>query len=902
MEQQDSDGVRGSRSRRKPRLVLSDEAGLRTPPQSLEAEQAVLGGLLLDNSSWDSIADRLRPDDFYRRDHQLIYEAILELSQKGEPSDAVTLAERLSSKGLAEDTGGLAYLAGLARDTPTAENIKAYADIVRERSLLRQLIRVSGEIAGSCYEAEGRPATELVDEAERRIFEIAEKGRRQGTGFVAVREVLGATIDRLDLLHASQGQLTGLSTGYAELDRMTAGLQAGDLIIVAGRPSMGKTTLALNIAENAAIALNRPVAVFSMEMSREQLAFRMISSLGRVDQSHMRTGMFGDEDWARINSAIAQMKTAPMYIDDSGALTPTEVRARARRLARDTEKLGGLGLIVVDYLQLMQVTGNKENRATEISEISRSLKALAKELKVPVIALSQLNRSVEQRTDKKPVMSDLRECVTGDTLVVLADGRRVPIRELVGTQPRVFAVDERQKIVAATSDRVWSVGVKSIKRVSLASGRTLRATEGHRVLTGRGWLTVGELAVGDRFALARRLPVESTGSGWSDHELILLAHLIGDGSFLKHQPLRYTTASEENSRVVRESAEALGSIVTRHAGRGRWHQLVISGNGNRWRAKGVGAWLKSLGVFGQRSHEKYVPREVFALPDDQIALFLRHLWATDGCIHAREHGRGGHRVCFSTCSEALAFDVAALLTRFGIVARIRTVFHVTSRPVHTVEVSGSEQQRLFVSEVGVFGPRLPQAERLMHKLERLEPNTNVDTLPSECLDIVLRAAQSAGIRRSRLPAMHNRGRVRVSGSTFAPSRTLMNRYASLMPEFGLDIWADSDLFWDRVVSIESAGEEEVFDLTVPGPACWLADGAVVHNSGAIEQDADLIMMIYREEVYEPDTPRKGIADIILTKQRNGPTGEVHLTFLGKYTRFENLAHGDYGNYDSGPQY
>jgi len=380
---------------------------LRVPPHSLEAEQAVLGGLLLDNSTWDAIADRLRAEDFYRRDHQQIFTGIAELSARSEPSDAVTLAEYLAAKGVGEETGGLAYLAGLARDTPTAANIRAYADIVRERSLLRNLIRVSGEIAASAYESEGRPATELVDEAERRVFAIAEQGRRTGSGFVPLRDILGAAIDRLDLLHQSQGQLTGVSTGYHDLDRMTAGLQPGDLVIVAGRPSMGKTTLALNIAENAAIGAGRSVAVFSMEMSREQLAMRMISSIGRVDQGHLRTGMFGDEDWARINSAIAQMKTAPIHIDDSGALTPTEVRARARRLARETKE--GLGLIVIDYLQLMQVPGTKENRATEISEISRSLKALAKELKVPVIALSQLNRSVEQRTDKKPVMSDLRE-------------------------------------------------------------------------------------------------------------------------------------------------------------------------------------------------------------------------------------------------------------------------------------------------------------------------------------------------------------------------------------------------------------------------------------------------------------------------------------------------------------
>jgi replicative DNA helicase len=379
---------------------------VRVPPHSLEAEQAVLGGLMLDNSTWDAIADRLVADDFYRRDHQLIFAAIAELAGRSEPCDAVTLAGFLDGKSQTHETGGLVYLATLARDTPSAANIRAYADIVRERSQLRKLIQVGGEIAGSVYDNEGRTATELVDEAERRVFEIAEGGRKVGSGFVALRDVLGVTIDRLDMLHQSQGELTGVSSGFNELDRMTAGLQPGDLIVVAGRPSMGKTTFALNIAENAALGKKSvPVAVFSMEMSREQLAFRMISSLGRVNQGHLRTGMFGDEEWSRINGAINMMKSAPIYIDDTGALTPTEVRARARRLKREH----GLGLVVIDYLQLMQVPGTKENRATEISEISRGLKALAKELSVPVIALSQLNRSVEQRQDKKPVMSDLRE-------------------------------------------------------------------------------------------------------------------------------------------------------------------------------------------------------------------------------------------------------------------------------------------------------------------------------------------------------------------------------------------------------------------------------------------------------------------------------------------------------------
>jgi replicative DNA helicase len=391
----------GRRARDK---ALVDE--IRVPPHSLEAEQAVLGGLMLDNRTWDSIADRLTAADFYRRDHQLIFEAIADLAGKGEPSDAVTVSEWLERKSLSDQTGGLVYLAGLVRDTPSAANIRAYAEIVRERSTLRRLITVGGEIAASAYDPEGRAASEIVDEAERRVFEIAEAGNKMGSGFVPLKNDLGTVIDRLDMLHQNRGQLTGVSTGFTELDRMTAGLQRGDLIVIAGRPSMGKTTFALNIAENAAFGPQKAVVgIFSMEMSREQLAFRMISSLGRVDQSQLRIGNFGDEEWSRINTAIAMMQNAPIHIDDTGALTPTEVRARARRLKREH----GLDLIVLDYLQLMQVPGMKENRATEISEISRSLKALAKELSVPVIALSQLNRSVEQRTDKKPVMSDLRE-------------------------------------------------------------------------------------------------------------------------------------------------------------------------------------------------------------------------------------------------------------------------------------------------------------------------------------------------------------------------------------------------------------------------------------------------------------------------------------------------------------
>lgn len=378
---------------------------IRVPPHSLEAEQSVIGGLMIDNAAWDRIADVVAADDFYRRDHRLIFNAIGELAEHSQPCDAVTVSEFLTRRGELDASGGLAYLGQLAKDTPSAANIVAYGNIVRERAMLRELISVGGEIATSAASADGRDATDLIDEAERRVFEIAERGQRRGSGFVELRKILPGTIDRLDELYTSEGHITGTPTGFDDLDKMTAGLQPGDLVIVAGRPSMGKTSFAMNIAEHAAISGKKPVAIFSMEMSAEQLSFRMISSLGRVNQSHLRTGNFTDEDWHRINAAVTIMSESKIFIDDTPAMNPTEIRARCRRLAREH----GLGLIVLDYIQLMQVAGNTENRATELSQISRSLKALAKELRVPVVALSQLNRSVEQRTDKRPVMSDLRE-------------------------------------------------------------------------------------------------------------------------------------------------------------------------------------------------------------------------------------------------------------------------------------------------------------------------------------------------------------------------------------------------------------------------------------------------------------------------------------------------------------
>lgn len=381
-------------------------AALKVPPHSIEAEQAVLGGLMLDNNAWERVLDQVSDGDFYRHDHRLIFRAIHKLVDQNQPFDVVTLHEQLDKEGLSSQIGGLAYLAELAKNTPSVANIKAYAAIIRERATLRQLISISTDIADNAFNPQGRNAVEILDDAERQIFQIAEARPKTG-GPVGVNELLTKAIDRIDTLFNSDSDITGLSTGYTDLDEKTSGLQPADLIIVAGRPSMGKTTFAMNLVENAVLRSDKAVLVFSLEMPGDALIMRMLSSLGRIDQTKVRSGQLDDDDWPRLTSAVNLLNDRKLFIDDTAGISPSEMRARTRRLVREH---GDIAMIMVDYLQLMQIPGSSgDNRTNEISEISRSLKALAKEFNCPVIALSQLNRSLEQRPNKRPVNSDLRE-------------------------------------------------------------------------------------------------------------------------------------------------------------------------------------------------------------------------------------------------------------------------------------------------------------------------------------------------------------------------------------------------------------------------------------------------------------------------------------------------------------
>jgi replicative DNA helicase len=862
----------------------------RIPPHNLDAERAVLGAVLLEGrETLPRVIEVLRPSDFYTEAHRVMYGSMLTLFDRGEPVDVLTLTEELRRADQLEFVGGPAALALLVEQGSISAYLGSYTSIVRDRAVLRELIQTSSQIIAQAFDAKDDVQT-LVDDAERRIFSLAER-RLEGSA-LPIGKILRNTFEYIERLYERKEHVTGVATGFEKLDLETSGFQPSDFIIIAGRPSMGKTAFALNIAQHVGIMLRGRVLVLSLEMSAQQIVQRMLCSEAKVDSQAVRTGYLSSADWHRLTAAAGRLSEAAIFIDDSPGLTVLEARAKARRMKAEH----GLDLLVIDYLQLMRGRAAMESRQQEISEISRSLKALAKELNVPVVALSQLSRAVEARQARefKPQLSDLRECVTGDTAVLLADGGRVPIRDLVETAPEVLSMSPDGKIVTAKTERIWCVGSRPVFSVRLSSGRALRATVQHRLFSGRGWATISELRVDDRLALARTVPNSLAPDHWPDQRVALLGQLIGDGSYLSHQPLRYTTSSDENSEIVAHAVcEEFGCRVTRYAGRRSWHQLLISGNGNRWHPAGVSAWLKTLGIFGQRSFEKRVPAAAFHLSARLIALLLRHLWATDGTIAVRRGGRGSDAVSYATNSEGLARDVAALLLRLGIVARITSAKKGAYRPSFMVQVSGVDDQRRFLDVVGAFGPRRQQAEHLAARLDGRSANTNVDTLPIESFERVKQLMRARGISQRRMAALRGTTYGGTSHFRFAPSRAMLLEYADLLDDRELRAVATSDLFWDRIVAIEPAGEEEVYDLTVPGPASWLADGIVSHNSGALEQDADVILFLYRQSQYKEDLPldERNIAEVIIGKQRNGPVGTVRVVFLPQYARFENIAEG-----------
>jgi replicative DNA helicase len=728
---------------------------------------------------------------------------------------------------------------------------------------------------------------DVVDRAQAEIYDVTE--RRTSEDYVPIESLLQATLDEIEKISSTGGIGTGIPTGFHQLDEITNGLHAGQMVTVAGRPGSGKSTLALDFARSAAVKNRKPTAIFSLEMGRLEIMMRLFAAEAGVALQNMRSGHMSDVDWRRLALRSSELADAPLFIDDSPNLTMMEIRAKARRLKQRHD----LSLVVIDYLQLMTSGKRVESRQQEVSEFSRAMKLLAKELDVPVVALSQLNRGPEQRTDKKPMLADLREsgCLPASTRVWRADtGAEVSIGELFAggeQQIPVWAFDRRLRVVARPMTRVFSTGVKPVFRLRLASGRTIDATANHPFYTYDGWAQLGDLAPGTRIAIARRVPTPRAPVPWTDHRVVLLAHLLGDGSFVANQPLRYASVDEANLQAVSTAAQDFGVTAVRHhhpAARATTLRLPAPFRLARSRRNPIVTWLDELGLYGLRRHEKFVPAGVFALPDEQLALFLRHLWSAGGCVHVDP--ANAVRISYATSSRRLADDVARLVTRFGITAGTTTARKAGRRNGYQVHVVGCEQQREFLERIGCHGAGALIAGRALGALHGIRSNPNVDTVPRDVWERVREVLQERHMTHREFATATATQFCGSTTSSHSRSRPRLARVAAVLGDAQLDMLATNDVFWDTVVAIEALGDQPVYDATVPGEHNFIADGVMVHNS--IEQDSDVVLLVHRPDLYEPETERAGEADLIIAKHRNGPTATIAVAFQGRYSRFADM--------------
>jgi len=861
------------------------------PPQSIEAEQSLLGALMLDKNAIVKVADFLGARDFYKKIHQEVYQAMQEIFEKGEPIDVLSVSTRLKEKGKLEEIGGNAYLTELINSVPTATHVISYAKIVQRKRILRDLIGASHDIGLMGYQEEA-DVEELLDRAEKRIFSIAQHSLTQR--FMPVKEGLEEAFERMELLSKHQKGTRGLPTGFRDLDYILSGLQKSDLIVLASRPTLGKSSMALDVARNIAINEKVPVGIFSLEMSKDQVIDRLIAAQSGVDLWRLRTGRLSadgpDNDYEKIQHALGSLSEAPIFIDDAASTNVLQMRAMARRLQAE----GSLGLIIVDYLQLMEPRNPMANMVQQITEVSRSLKALARELNIPVLAISQLSRAVEQRSPQIPRLADLREsgCLTGDTLITRADtGERIPIKELVGkTNIPVHTLDEDWKLKETNISKVFSSGKKMVYALKTRSGFKIKASANHPFRKIDGWYRLDQLSPGDFISTPRKLSLTSPRNDLSTEEIILLAHLLGDGCVVPNQPIHYTSGDPKNIQIVARSAKKLFQINPRIVRQKNWWHVYLPSPYHLTHRKHnpIVNWYRNLGIKPCRSWEKEIPQKIFSLEEKNLCFFLKHLWATDGNLSSK-HLKGrkpSANIYYSTTSQKIAEGVKYLLLRIGIRSKISEVKKTSYRLCYHIIIQGKENQLRFLQQVGSYGKRGEIIPQLIKYLQDIKTNPNVDVIPKEVWQQISLIKENYGL--SWRDWAENYG-MSYCGSTLFKhgiSRTRMTRILNFMPALELKNLTESDVYWDEIISITPLQVEEVYDATVPETHNFVANDIILHNS--LEQDSDVVLFIYREDRYRPDTTKKNIADIIIAKHRNGPVGKVELYFDERRVSFRNL--------------
>ncbi|MBV8580849.1 MAG: replicative DNA helicase [Candidatus Eremiobacteraeota bacterium] len=864
----------------------------RIPPSNLEAEMALLGSILVDKEMMATVSEIVQPSDFYASLHETIYLALYALYERGEPLDKVALAEELKNRGMLDKIGGLAYLGSLMDTVPTAASAEYYARIVREKSTLRGLIHAGTQVTQLGYESEDDvPAA--IDRAEQVVYEVG--NRSDHNAFAAVPSLLLGVFQSLERRHEQKGDRTGVTSGFRDIDDYTAGWQPGNLVILAARPAMGKTSLALNMAVAAAKDEKRPIAVFSLEMTKQELVERLLSSEAKLDASKLRRGAIADRDWEKIGHAMGVLHELPIYLDDAGAVTVTEIRSRLRRL----KSAHGLACVFIDYLQLVRpaTLGKVVNRNEELSEICRTLKATAKDLEIPVIALAQLNRAVETRADKRPLLSDLRDCLAGDALVTNAEtGERVPMREIVETQRRfdVWAVDEQLRLVRRPIVDSWKVGEQPVYRVTTKSGRVIRCTAGHRFLTVSGWSELRDLTAGRSIAVPRTYVAPSTTSeiSISPRRALLLGWLIGDGHLGGSAAVTVATR-EDADCVAALGASEFGlrpNVKPERAGTTALRVVLTTGALCGAGKNPLTTWLRGLGIWKKTGARKRVPSAMFSQSDETVAAFLRGLFHADGCL-TRSATSSRVTVKLATISEGLARDVQHLLLRLGINATIKSDarniggFRTKTTALWSVMLMQRSAVCAFMERIGFVGEKHARAAAKVEPEKRNDAG-QFDRIP---LEINLRV----GALRAQRGLSHAALGWRDQGQ--AMSRETCARIAERLDDEFLDVLATSDVLWDPIVSVEEQGMEPVYDLTVGDLHNFCADDVLTHNSGAIEQEADIVTFLYRDVYYNKETsPEPDATELIIAKHRNGKVGTIKLRFQPEHTLF--VPYGDESHY------
>jgi replicative DNA helicase len=862
-----------------------------TVPHSREAEEAVVGAVLINPEVYYDVAQFLSADDFYIHRNQWIWDAFVRLHEQRIPVDLLTLSEELEKTNQLAEVGGSAYLTSLINQVPSSLNAESYGRIVEGHSIRRKMITAANKIASIAYN-EASTVDDVMNEAEKAVFNVSE--RRLKHDLQPISAVLSDYYDRIDELAKRPEEIHGVPTGFMDLDRMLTGLQPSDLLIIAGRPGQGKTGFLLSIAKNAALTHKKHVAIFSLEMSNEQVVQRLIAQETGIDSQRLRNGKLQENEWPLFTHAIEVFSDTHIYLDDTPAITPLQLRTKCRRLHMEF----GIDLVIIDYLQLMGGDSRNDNRVQEVSHISRSLKVLARELNVPVLTAAQLSRAVEQRTDKRPVLSDLREsgCLTGDTLIPLENGQNIPIRELEGKSNfNVWALNPQSlKVESMPVSRAFCTGVKPVFKMTTRLGREIRATGNHQFLTINGWKRLDELQPGEHISLPRVLPVSQHEQSMSNSELALLGHLIGDGCTLPRHVIQYTTREKDLAdTVVKLATDVFGEEVNpRISPERQWYQVYLTSTRHHTHhvRSAVTEWLEELQAFGLRSYEKRIPIQVFEQPEQAIGIFLRHLWATDGSVQLVKGKKFRPIAYYASSSHQLAVDVQSLLLRLGINAALKRISqNGKGRDQYHVIVTGKPDLEIFIQKIGAVGEyKSGRLAEIQEHLNAHEANTNRDVIPNNVWRMhVVPAMQKLEMTTREMQAAIETQYCGTGLYKQNVSRERAARVANIVQSNELANLAQSDIYWDSILSIESDGEEAVYDLTVPGHHNFVANNMIVHNS--LEQDADIVMFIYRPDQYEKDTEKQNVAEIIIAKHRNGPVGSVELIFRGALAKFENAA-------------